>query len=246
MSWVRRDWDSRFFGYPVASASFQAGPDLEDEVRRVLQAVRRSDVRLLYLQISPVEASLRQALERMGARHVGQRVEFARQARVPVSSVQTGEISPGREATPALVALALESGLHSRFHLDPGFTNREYERLYEEWLASSLRGDDGKCVRIAGSAAAPEGLITLEPAPQEVRIGLLAVDAQRRGQGWGQRLLEEADHFCRQHRLATIRVATQAENQKACQFYARCGFTEVAAIDYFHFWQPEPPGNGIG
>ncbi len=239
MSWARREWDSRFFGYPVASASLQPGPTLLDEVRHVLQDARRADIRLLYLTMAPVEALRRRAMEDMGAVYAGQRVEFSRPVRVPSPAARTGEVTDCHEATPALESLALQSGLHSRFRRDPGFQNREFERLYAEWLASSLRGDDGKCVRIIGPASAPAGLITLEPAPDEVRIGLLAVDAGQRGKGLGHRLLAEADHFCHQRHLATIRVATQAENKEACRFYARCGFVEIETIDYFHAWLPE-------
>lgn len=233
-----REWDSAFFGYPVASASFAAPPSPAD-VRAAIADARRAGLRLLYLFLPPIDAALRSALEWEGAKPMGRKAEYAKILQPPFSAPAGNDVVPCRESTPQLESLALQSGVCSRFRLDDGFRNREFERLYGEWLASSLRGDDGKRVYVAGAPAAPRGLITVEPG-LHVRIGLLAVDARQRGQGLGRRLVAEAERFGQQHRFAELRVATQAENPAACRLYESCGFRRVSETEIFHAWPTAP------
>ncbi len=231
-----REWDSRFFGYPVASASFgPALPRLPD-ILAARDEARQAAVRLLYLFLPPVDAALRSSIEQAGFLPVGQKVEYARKVGMPPPMEPGPDIALCRESSAPLEQLALESGSHSRFRLDPGFRNREFERLYGEWLASSLRGDQGKQVFVAGSAARPLGLVTLEPGPSAARIGLLAVDASQRGRGLGRRLVAEAERFCVRNRIAELQVATQSANRGACRFYETCGFGKSSETDVFHAW----------
>lgn len=233
-----REWDSAFFGYPVAAVSFAAPPSPVD-VRAAIAEAQSAGTRLLYLFLPPIEAALRRAIEQEGAKAMGRKVDYGKDLRLPVDVPAGDDVVPCRESTPQLERLALQSGIYSRFRLDDGFRNREFERLYGEWLASSLRGDDGKRTYIAGDLAAPRGLITVEPGTG-VRIGLLAVEVRQRGQGLGHRLVAEAERFARQYRFAELRVATQAENPAACRLYESCGFRRVSEIEIFHAWLTPP------
>jgi len=77
------EWDSSFFGYPVASASFQHSADLIPEVQAAIQEARKSGVHLLYLFMPKVEEHLRTAMEQTGARSMGQKVDFAKTVSIP-------------------------------------------------------------------------------------------------------------------------------------------------------------------
>lgn len=239
MSIEVREWDSRFFGYPVASVSFASPPRPDPDVLSALREARNQGIRLLYLAMPPVPDALRRGIQRAGASFAGRKCEYGKPiAPLPASGGDDG-ISICRENSPALERLALQSGLYSRFRLDRGFQRNEFERLYREWLASSLRGDGGKQAFVAGSAAAPLGLITLEPGGT-ARIGLLAVAEGHRGKGIGRRLMAKAERICGENRQAELRVATQAENREACRFYENCGFRKIAETDCFHAWLHEP------
>jgi len=235
MSIEVREWDSRFFGYPVASVSFAALPNPASDIPSALQEARTEGIRLLYLSMPPVQAALRHAIEQAGTKSVGRKVEYSKPIHMPSPSDEKGGIFLCHENSPALEHLALQSGSHSRFHLDDGFQNQEFERLYREWLASSLRGENGKRVYVAGDATDPQGLITLEPG-QMARIGLLAVDARQRGHGLGHQLVAEAERVCHQNHFAELHVATQAENTRACHFYEICGFRKISETEFFHAW----------
>lgn len=232
-----RDWDSRFFGYPVGVARLAAGADLETELRQARRQALELGLRLLYVETPPLDAGQRQACRQAGAAPVAINVEYAKTVAANRSIDPDPAPALCRDYHPALRALVLQSGHHSRFRLDPGFRNGEFERLYDEWLAASLRGDDGKMVLVAGSASMPQGLITIEPGT-DFRIGLLAVDARWRGQGIGHRLVAAAERRCSAHARTELRVVTQEANQSACRFYERCGFRRVAVKEMFHAWFP--------
>ena len=231
------EWDSRLFGYPVGSAAFGGGPDLAAEIRTALQAARHSGLKLLYLAMPPVAAPLRKTIVELGATPVGCKVEFAKPIQTPPPPAAENDIFWCRDTSAALEDLALQCGFYSRFRLDAGFRNHEFERLYREWLATALRGDDGRQAFVAGSLDAPRGLITLEPGIT-VRVGLLAVAADRKGQGLGRRLVAQAERFCRQNHAAVLRVATQTANASACRFYKACGFHQTSETEFFHAWLP--------
>ena len=235
ISLERREWDSSFFGYPVASASWDGAPLLSD-VRAVLQQANRSGIRLLYLFMAPVSAHFKNAIEQEGAKSVGRKVEYAK--RIDLTKVPDlgKDVSPCCEYSPLLESLALQSGIYSRFRIDAGFQRQEFDRLYREWLASSLRGEAGKRVYVAGTAATPQGMITVEPSDTKARIGLFAVAAAQRGRGLGRQLMAAAERFCIATRRIELLVATQAENQGACRFYENFGFTKISEIDLFHAW----------
>lgn len=232
-----REWDSCFFGYPVGSYSFTDIPDPVKDIGPVLHQAICAGIRLLYISTPPLHEHRRQAIQRLGAKPVGIKVDFAKSICEAPSADLVSEISRCQANSPALRSLALESGLHSRFRLDEGFKHHEYERLYGEWLDSSLREDGGKQVYVAGPANSPRGLITVEPG-SPVRIGLLAVDAQSRGQGVGHRLIAAAENYCILHDQQHLHVATQAGNHTACRFYKNCGFHLFSETEYFHCWLP--------
>ena len=234
-----RDWDSAFFGYPVAAAEPELGSATVAEVVSTLGEARRRGIRLLYVFLPPGDEALRSALRREGIRAVGRKVEYAKD--VPASGAAADpEIVPCRSCTAALERLAFQSGEYSRFRLDDGFRRQEFERLYREWLANSVAGQDGKCVFIAGAEPRPQGMVTLEPG-EAMRIGLFAVDPAHHRKGIGRRLMDRAEQYCVQQRAPELRVATQAENRQACLFYESRGFKRTSETDVFHAWLPDGP-----
>lgn len=178
------EWDSRFFGYPVAALTLEPSNAHLERIHAAIQDATRTGIRLLYLFLPMPDHTLREPLEKLGFLSVGQKVEFAQPVAPPPQPNADPDISLCQTPGDALKQLALASGQHSRFRLDPGFRNREFERLYEEWLFSSLRGDNNKRVFVAGDSVAPVGLLTLEPGRDAARIGLFATHAAHRGKGF--------------------------------------------------------------
>ncbi len=235
-----RDWDSAFFGYPVAAAEPDHGSASAAEVVAALKEAGGRGIRLLYVFLPPADEALHSALRREGLRDVGRKVDYAKAMPASLATVPDPEIIPCRAGSAALERLAFQSGKYSRFRLDDGFRRQEFERLYREWLAGSLAGQNGKCVFVAGEETHPLGMVTLEPG-EAIRIGLFAVDPAHQRRGIGRRLMDRAEQFCIQRRAPELRVATQAENRQACLFYESRGFAKASETDVFHAWFPEGP-----
>ncbi len=231
-----KDWDSAFFGYPVASLELHSPATTWAEVASSIREASCRNIRLLYLFLSPVDDVVRSALQE-NVRYVGRKVDYVKDVPSSISMVPDPEIVPCRSFSVALERLALQSGEFSRFRLDRGFHQQEFERLYHEWLTSSIANMDEKCVFIAGDESHPKGMITLERS-DILRIGLFAVDPMQQRQGIGRKLMKRAEHFCTQHHVKKLYVATQADNRKACLFYESWGFKINNETDVFHVWLP--------
>ena len=237
---AKKEWDSAFFGYPVAAADLVRSAAPLAEARAAAAEAERDGIRLLYLFLPPLAAADRAEFRRAGFRDVGGKVDYARTVAAGEGGAPDPDVVPCGVASAALERLAFQSGAYSRFRLDEGFRQNEFERLYREWLGGSLAGNDGKRVYVAGAPESPRGLLTLEPGAV-VRIGLFAVAPECRRQGLGRRLAAAAVRFCVTRGGGELRVATQIENQEACRFYESCGFRKIREESIFHAWLPAPP-----
>ena len=240
-SLLPKEWDSAFFGYPVAAADLiHSSTPLADAHAARLQATR-AGFRLLYLFLPLLVETDRAALRQEGFRDMGGKVDYSKIIVPGAVFTPDPEIRLCQTSSAALEQLAFQSGAHSRFCRDEGFHQSEFERLYREWVGGSLAGKDGKCVYIAGPPDQPKGLLTLEPGA-EIRIGLFAVAPECRRQGLGRRLICQAEQFCIARGRGELRVATQIENPEACRFYESCGFHKIHEEAIFHAWLPLPAG----
>ncbi len=70
------------------------------------------------------------------------------------------------------------------------------------------------------------------------RIGLVAVDVRRRGQGLGQKLVGTAQTWFKDHGVRIVRVVTQGRNIASQRLYQRCGFLTHSVGLYYHKWYP--------
>ena len=237
ISFSKNDWDTLFFGYPVASAQLDDPATLLADTRDALERATQSGFRLLYLFLPWMDHAVRRAILNEGVCAVGGRVHYAK-AIPPFGNIDSAPpIIRCRVHSAALERLALQSGEYSRYRIDAGFRNGEFERLYREWISSSLEGKDGKCIYVAGAPDQPTGMMTLEPG-LSVRIGLFAVAPEQRRQGIGRKLIAYAEQFCVRHHAQELRVATPTQNQGARRFYESCGFKQVREECIFHAWLP--------
>lgn len=230
-------WDSAFLGFPVGAATVpRPGAAAVDEL--VAQA-RRLRLHLSYLFLDPADAGAAAAARRAGAYLTDRKVTL----QCPVSAIYTGvphvakDIVRIRELRPGLEQLAWQSGEYSRFRTDQRFAPGVFEQLYSRWLHASLSGELAQAIFICqNSEGYPTGLLTLQPHGPVASIGLLAVYAAARGQGQGRSLVEAARHAAREWGCDKLRVITQLDNERACRFYAQCGFTMEQVVHVYHLW----------
>lgn len=137
------------------------------------------------------------------------------------------------ELNEELRTLALESGAYSRFKIDPKLKH-QFEDLYFEWIKNSVEGDFADFVCIQKSEDQIVGFSTLKKKGNFYDIGLIAVDANNRGTGIGAKLMHKMESIAGS--TSEIRVATQQQNEAACDFYSKLGYQVYSTTYIYHLW----------
>lgn len=239
-AWELLAWDSVFFGFPTARI---LAPKLDQAgLRKVMTALRAAGTELAYWSVDPKDAESNLAAALYGGflgdvRTTYMAAQPASLAPAPSPSdpvrFAVSPLGPGEE-TPALYALAVEAGRHSRFNVDPGFPPNLFRALYVEWMRKSLTGERADAVLAVREEALPIGLITLQAKGGIGGIGLIAVDAAFRGRGVGTALLRAGLDWCAGRGCSIVEVVTQGRNLPATRLYESAGFKVSVRANVWH------------
>jgi len=229
-------WDSKTFGYTVAS--IEQTTRTKKELAAIIADLKEHQVHLAYWMIDPEDRESVAAASINGGFLADQKVTFVRAVGDElVQDDDNGIVSYlHRELNDRVLSLALQSGVYSRYKVDPHFVKGEFETLYRAWIEKSLRGDIAEDVLVCEEGKGVAGLITVGTKNGRGDIGILSVDENFRGKAIGSRLVQAAlSHFhARGH--ASCQVVTQKGNEGACRFYRKCGFEEERTWNVYHFW----------
>jgi dTDP-4-amino-4,6-dideoxy-D-galactose acyltransferase len=219
----RLDWDTEFFGYPVGRISI-GNELLEDADLKEAS----SEFKLVFIVADkPLETKLLSAGD--------SKVVFAKtpEAHDLDDRVVLAEMSAIEEYK----YIGRQSGIWSRFVTDPQFKNKEFERLYDAWVARSIENQIAFANFTILDSGKPTGLITIgETKPDTATIGLFAVSENHRGKGIGTQLLRAADWKCAELGYKYLTVATQGKNLGAQKVYQRFGFRPLNVTYIYNYW----------
>lgn len=140
------------------------------------------------------------------------------------------------QLTPELNQLALLSGLHSRFKLDK-FIAPKFQELYQLWIKKSIKREISDEVFAYVNNKKEIGFVTIKKNADKASIGLIAVNESFHGKNIGSFLINHIEKWCLTNNINILEVATQLDNEKACNFYIKNGFISKQ-IDYvYHFYK---------
>jgi dTDP-4-amino-4,6-dideoxy-D-galactose acyltransferase len=231
----RLEWDSQFFGYPVARIVFdQQGCDNLDDLFRQLISEK---IRLTYFYVPVSETKLNGDITKKGGNLVDQKTLYSKMTGKHNNFSDYIFEFQGTQINERLKELVLQAGLFSRFHSDKNFINKEYEKLYTEWLAKSLNKILALKTVIAKKDSDIVGLTTVGERSGHADIGLVAVDENFRGQGIGYDLIHFADNAAFDLGYNEIKVVTQLQNKGACRLYEKCNFHIENITNIYHYWR---------
>lgn len=232
---VPLEWDSQFFGYPVARVSFGKGGT--DKLENVFQQINSKNIRLTYLYVTPDDLEINRFIEKKGCLLADQKVVFVKTTekhnnfKNKIIEFQETEINE------KILSLALISGIWSRFRMDKNFINNEFERLYTEWISNSINKTKAFKTLVAIKESDFVGITTLGEKSDYADIGLVAVDENHRGQGIGYDLIHTADNTAFDMGYKQIKVVTQLKNIEACRLYKKCNFQVESITNIYHYWK---------
>ena len=235
----RLNWDSEFFGFPVASVDAAGMSDAE--LGEVLAWTRREGIAVAYVTTSPSCAIAANLVLEFGGQLVDKKATFSRELdpaqHITSASDLMIEDYPVKPPEESLQALAEAAGAFSRFRVDTRFGVENWRRLYHAWVANSTRRTIADAVLIARTAEGRlAGFITFRCEGESGSIGLIAVAEEARGLGFGRRLLKAAERRCAQRGVRRLSVTTQFHNDPACGLYRSANYTLSSLVYVYHFW----------
>ena len=216
------EWDSEFFGIPIARIDVGAfTPDFERAVKPWCALHR---IACLYV-LGPSGAD---------APPVDLRVTY--DSDIDGVEEETPAVRPAlAEDIPALEPIARMSHRDSRFYADGRFDASRCDDLYATWIRRSVEGW-ADAVWVAIHNDRPAGYLTCH---RHGAIGLVAVAGHARGLGLGRQLVNAAKNYFRAHRVPRVQVVTQGRNTAARALYEKCGFRLAGVRYWYHLWFPE-------
>jgi dTDP-4-amino-4,6-dideoxy-D-galactose acyltransferase len=230
------EWDSEFFGYNIAGIkAFELGLA---RLNNIIGELREKDFKLAYCFVDPVDKISTHSLKKVPGLLVDEKITYS----IPIIEENSFPISDNivpydlKYTSEKLISLALQSGLYSRFKIDPNFLNKEFEKLYLEWIEKSVAKILSNEVLIYKENQDILGFVTLVLHNNTGKIGLIAVDENQRGKAIGKKLIGAALLYFKENKVNQVEVVTQKANNIACKFYESCGFKIKSIVNIYHLW----------
>jgi dTDP-4-amino-4,6-dideoxy-D-galactose acyltransferase len=232
--WAPVEWDSEFFGFPVARLA--DGPVTGLSARRALAECREAGVHVLtYLAAAGDDGSVR-VVEGCGFHLLDIRLTLEwRVADAVGLAPPSGDVRPFRPGDEAdLAAIARTSFQETRYFLDGSFPRERCEMLYETWVRRSAAGWAER-VFVAERDGRAAGFVSCHlPTGAEGSIGIMAVREGLRGAGLGAALMSAARAWFAEAGARCVTVVTQGRTVPAQRLYQRSSFVTRRAELWYH------------
>lgn len=230
------EWDSQFFGYKIAS--IRAFKLKLNELIKIIKRLRKQGFRLAYCFTGTDDEISNNSLKNASGLLVDEKITFFKRINEENNFTFSTDIKPYRlhYATEKLKSLALQSGIYSRFKIDPNFHNNEYEKLYLEWIEKSVKKDISNEILVYNENDDEKGFVTMVIKNNTGSIGLIAVDEKERGKSIGKKLMNAALFSFNVKKVNYIEVVTQKTNKGACEFYKSLDFEIKSIVNIYHLW----------
>jgi ribosomal protein S18 acetylase RimI-like enzyme len=224
-------WDTNFFQFKVAE--ILAGSHSVSEIHSLLNTLQKQKYVLVYI-FSPHEIAWDTGLVHP---------QFIFQKRVYQKKVDPeASIDPSIHRfdadypTDAMLNLAVDSGIFSRFNIDSKIETRIFEKLYLDWMINSVSHAFATDVLTYDLEGKTVGVVTLNKKDSIGEIGLIAVNKRYRQKRIGSKLLTAAEYYFNRNQLLNMRVVTQDTNKPACSMYKKYGFIIHETLWVYHAW----------
>jgi dTDP-4-amino-4,6-dideoxy-D-galactose acyltransferase len=221
-------WDSDFFSYKVAKikGNLLLHKDLCDKLYN-------ENIHLAYYSSSKKLNS--RSIGHYNLELVDEKVTFMKQIEQSSLADET-EFYYEKYPNQPLINLAIESGIYSRFNVDPQIGRKKYEELYTQWIIKSVSREIANAVLVYKIAGKIAGVVTVGYKNERADVGMIAVDKDYRGKGIGKTLMKNAENLYFK-KIKLIQVVTQGVNLPAIKLYSSCGYEKEKTEYFYHLWK---------
>lgn len=138
-------------------------------------------------------------------------------------------------ADEALLQIADQAFLHSRFLNDPVMPRIKATGFYRWWLSLSFGREDKYIITVGDPT--PKGFLLFKYTGDTVVMELIGMLPGFAGKGAGTAMISVMSQFALDHGYRLLQTGTQLENINALGFYQRNGFGIVGSSNIYHYWQ---------
>tara|TARA_X000000950_G_scaffold108424_2_gene136749 strand:+ start:17692 stop:18768 length:1077 start_codon:yes stop_codon:yes gene_type:complete len=232
------EWDSKFWGYPVALITSRKLSN--NIIYRVNLFLKKNKVRLIQylcnchdrLSVNYAEMNnyrfkdIRLTFERSLNKKNMQRIEVHNQFRKAI----TKDFKDLKKISKSIYK-------DSRYYFDTNFDVQKVQEFYDQWLYKAIKNlYDNECL-IYCIKNKPVAYCTLKYLNKETAvIGLLGVGKYYSGKGYGKILMQQVYNFLIKKSIEKILVVTQGRNFQAQRFYQKENFLIANTELWYHKW----------
>jgi ribosomal protein S18 acetylase RimI-like enzyme len=216
-------WDSEFFNVKIGEWNLDEG-DSEGA----------NPFELVYVKSSSKKAPI---LEGFKNSFGETKVVFTKQLIKKAIEEQNIHSASNSADLNSLYNLAYESGKFSRFKLDERFGIENFQKLYRAWVDNSINKRFADDVIVSIQNDIITGFVTYKATNNFATIGLIAVHPEYQGHGIGKKLLDFVEQQLLEKHILELRIPTQLENNGACSFYSKQGYTILETSYIMHYWK---------
>ncbi|WP_166427897.1 GNAT family N-acetyltransferase [Chryseobacterium lacus] len=222
------EWDSVFFSLKIGRIDFEnsAAIVLDD----ILDKACNNGFKLIYLFSDKEIPHL--------SRHTPQLYDIKRVYEMDLRNHQNSNeiIADYNGHADEILELAYQSGIYSRFRLDPNLPAHFFYSLYKEWTVKSVNKTIADYVPVVVGNDDHEAFGTLKIHSDKAVIGLFAVDQNHRRKSLGRKVMQSLINYSISRDIKHLEVATQKQNLEACFFYEKIGFNIQSETFIYHIW----------
>lgn len=220
------EWDSSFFNRRIGLLNLNSGsPNFED----------LNDWDLVYV-MSDEDFAL--DINKFKKTYTETKVIFSKmiiENNAPID--ENISIARKNDSKKQIYNLALESGKFSRFNLDKNFKRSEFKKLYYKWVDNSFNKEFADAVLVYKFENEIIGFVTYKILYDFATIGLIAISPLYQGKGIGRKLINAVEIELVNRQIGELRIATQFQNEIACEFYTNLGYQIIENKIVNHYWK---------
>jgi ribosomal protein S18 acetylase RimI-like enzyme len=231
--WRVLDWDTAFWGFPVASVSADAG-----DLAEVVRDCDNEGIRCAYLLLAAEDTQTLAAGQAAGFRYIDTRIELRRD-QPPSSPADAASIRVAEARdVPQLEEIARDAFSRTRFLVDEGFDRDRARELYATWVRGRTEEEEG-LVMVGEVDGGVAGFMAGRlDAGGDARHELVAVAPGHRRSGLAGALSDAFSERLRSRGARGDASATQAANLAGLRMFGSRGFEIESFHHWLHRWRP--------
>lgn len=226
-----KQWDSDFFGYPVAIIGGEG--DIAD-FENLIRSMRLEKVKLAYWFFDQHEKDKKEIADHFNGIAVHNRLthKFDTENK-SAENFKSNQIEFLKNWDDALFQLILECGNFSRFKVDRTFGEEVYTKLYRRWTEDMLAH---QIVLGFISENKIQGTAVVEIKDEIAAFHFLAVSQSSRNTGIGKQLTRSVIQTAYENKCSSVVAYTHRINTPVWKLLEAEGFQLIKEESVYHFW----------